>query len=179
MNPLSSHQHTDTQTHTDTHRHTHTHTRNFGGEMVYPHPFCRCFLFRDWSLIMGRGGGLQNRKIAGLKVFAPPPPQDMVKLFAHTPPPPFKEWKRFVPPPPPPSIWLKFQATAKKRPQNFLGPLQHGQNFFHPPFRRGKTSHTPPPPLPFCSPTPPPPPSPSLVTSPLGSLRKQWADVGC
>ena len=28
---------------------------------------------RDWSLITGRGG-LQNGKIAGLKLFAPPPP---------------------------------------------------------------------------------------------------------
>ena len=28
---------------------------------------------RDWSLITGRGGGLQNRKIAGPKLFAPPP----------------------------------------------------------------------------------------------------------
>ena len=49
--------------------------------------------FRDWSLITGRGG-LQNGKIAGPKLFAPPP-QDRVKLFA---PPPFKEWKLFVPP---------------------------------------------------------------------------------
>ena len=39
---------------------------------------------RDWLLIMGRGG-LQNGKIAGPKLFAPPPPQDRVKL----PPPPF------------------------------------------------------------------------------------------
>ena len=35
---------------------------------------------RDWSLITGRGG-LQNGKIAGPKLFAPPP-QDRVKLFA-------------------------------------------------------------------------------------------------
>ena len=48
---------------------------------------------RDWSLITGRGG-LQNGKIAGPKLFVPPP-QDRVKLFA---PPPFKEWKLFVPP---------------------------------------------------------------------------------
>ena len=40
---------------------------------------------RDWSLITGRAG-LQNGKIAGSKLFAPPPP-DRVKLF--TPPPPF------------------------------------------------------------------------------------------
>ena len=37
-------------------------------------------MFRDWSLITGRGG-LQNGKIAGPKLFAPPP-QDRVKLFA-------------------------------------------------------------------------------------------------
>ena len=39
-----------------------------------------CMHIRDWSLITGRGGGLQNGKIAGLKLFAPPP-QDRVKLF--------------------------------------------------------------------------------------------------
>ena len=49
---------------------------------------------RDWSLITGRGG-LQNGKFAGPKLFAPPPPQDRVKLFT---PPPFKEWKLFVTP---------------------------------------------------------------------------------
>ena len=27
---------------------------------------------RDWSLITGKGGGLQNGKIAGPKLFAPP-----------------------------------------------------------------------------------------------------------
>ena len=43
------------------------------------------YTLRDWSLITGRGGGLQNGKIAGPKRFAPPP-QDRVKLFA---PPPF------------------------------------------------------------------------------------------
>ena len=37
-------------------------------------------LIRDWSLITGRGG-LQNGKIAGPKLFAPPP-QDRIKLFA-------------------------------------------------------------------------------------------------
>ena len=36
---------------------------------------------RDWSLITGRGGP-QNGKIAGQKAFAPPPPQDRVKLSA-------------------------------------------------------------------------------------------------
>ena len=41
-------------------------------------------VIRDWSLITGRGG-LQNGKIAGPKLFAPPPPQDRVKLFAPPP----------------------------------------------------------------------------------------------
>ena len=40
------------------------------------------FFVRDWSLITGRG--LQNWKIAGPELFAPPA-QDRVKLFA----PPF------------------------------------------------------------------------------------------
>ena len=30
--------------------------------------------FKDWSLSTGMGGGLQIGKIAGLKLFAPPPP---------------------------------------------------------------------------------------------------------
>ena len=30
----------------------------------------------------GEGGGIQNRKIAGPKLFVPPPPQDRVQLFA-------------------------------------------------------------------------------------------------
>ena len=38
---------------------------------------------RDWSLMIGRG--LQNGKITGSKLFAPPPLyQDRVKLFTHT-----------------------------------------------------------------------------------------------
>ena len=40
-------------------------------------------LLRDWSLIRGRRG-LQNGKIAGPKLFAPPP-QDRVKLSAPPP----------------------------------------------------------------------------------------------
>ena len=44
-------------------------------------------VFRDRSLIMGRGGGLQNGKIGGLKRFAPLP-QDRVKLVTTPPPPP-------------------------------------------------------------------------------------------
>ena len=48
---------------------------------------------RDWSLITGRGG-LQNGKIAGPKLFAPPP-QDRVKLFA----PPLLKSGKFTRPP--------------------------------------------------------------------------------
>ena len=51
------------------------------------------------GLVINYGeGGLQNGKIAGLKVFA--------KLF--TPPPPLKSGNFFCLP----SIWLKLQATA-------------------------------------------------------------------
>ena len=61
---------------------------------------------RDWSLITGRGGGgLQNGKIAGPKLFAPPPPQDRVKLFA----PPLLKSGNFLCPP---TIWLKLQPTT-------------------------------------------------------------------
>ena len=43
----------------------------------------------------GEGGGLQNGKIVGPKLFAPPPPSRQGKTF-HAPP--FKEWKLFVTP---------------------------------------------------------------------------------
>ena len=59
---------------------------------------------RDWSLITGRGG-LQNGKIAGPKLFAPPL-QDRVKLFA----PPLLKSGNFSRPPP--TMWLKLKATA-------------------------------------------------------------------
>ena len=63
------------------------------------------YVLRDWSLITGRGG-LQNGKITGPKLFAPPPPQDRVKLFA---PHPLLKSGNFLCPP---TIWLKYQATA-------------------------------------------------------------------
>ena len=76
-------------------------------------------MLRDWSLITGRGG-LQNGKIAGVKLFAPPPPQDKVR--------------RFAPPPPKKSLWLKFQAPMLKLPQNIVARFHHSFNFFCPPF---------------------------------------------
>ena len=96
--------------------------------------FTRFLLFRDWSLITGRGV-LQNGKIAGPKLFAPPP-QDRVKLFA---PPPLLKIGNFSRPPynmaktssyyvkttpklfvPPPSAWLKLYP-----PPLFVGVKLH------------------------------------------------------
>ena len=55
---------------------------------------------------MGRGGeGLQNGKIAGPKMFDPPP-QDRVKLFVSTHLLKSGNFSR------PPTILLKLQATA-------------------------------------------------------------------
>ena len=55
------------------------------------------------------GGGLQNGKITGPKLFAPPPPPPsrQGKTF-HVPP--FKERKLFAPPP---LIWLKLFVGVK------------------------------------------------------------------
>ena len=59
---------------------------------------------RDWSLITGRGGGLQNRKIAGLKLFAIPTPSRQGKTCCAPPLFFLKSGKLVSPPPPPPSI---------------------------------------------------------------------------
>ena len=60
----------------------------------------------DKGLVIKYGeGGLQNGKIAGPKLFAPPP-QDRVKLFA----PPLLKSGNFMRPPP--TIWLKLQAIT-------------------------------------------------------------------
>ena len=52
-------------------------------------------MFRDWSLITGRGGGYKMGKSRAQNVLRPPPPQDRVKLFCA---PHFIEWKPFAPP---------------------------------------------------------------------------------
>ena len=80
---------------------------------------------RDWSLIMGKG--LQNGKITGPKLFAPPPSRELQKL------PSFR---------------------GKTTPKYFLPPLWHGSNFLRLPFFVGVKLPMPPPPLPFCSPLP-------------------------
>ena len=74
---------------------------------------------RDWSLITGRGG-LQNGKIAGLKLFAPPP-QDRVKLFA---PPPLLKSGNFLCPPY--NMAKTSSYHVKTTPKLFVPPLQHG-----------------------------------------------------
>ena len=47
----------------------------------------------DWSLITGRGGGLQNEKIVGPKLVVPPSRQG--NTFCD---PPSKEWQLFASP---------------------------------------------------------------------------------
>ena len=73
---------------------------------------------RDWSLITGRGG-LQNGKIAGPKLFAPPP-QDRVKLFA----PPLLKSGNFSCPPY--NMAKTSSYRVKSTPKLFVPPLQHG-----------------------------------------------------
>ena len=89
-------------------------------------------VIRDRSLITGRGG-LQNGKIAGPKLFAPPPPQDNVKLFE---PPRLKSGNFSCPPY---NMAKTSSYRVKTTPKLFVLPLQHGNNFFRPPFDRGKT----------------------------------------
>ena len=91
-------------------------------------------------------GGLKNGKIVCPKPFAPsppPPPQDMVKLFAPPPPPLVKIQNILCPPP---LQFFKLLCLS----------FNMAKTFSVPPFRSSKTSHTPPaPPLPFCTPPPP------------------------
>ena len=57
----------------------------------------------------GGGGELQNGKIVGAKLFAPPPPSRQGETFRA----PFLKSGNFSrPPPPPPTIWLKLQDTV-------------------------------------------------------------------
>ena len=73
---------------------------------------------RDWSLITGRGG-LQNGKIAGPKLFAPPP-QDRVKLFAT----PLLKSGNFTRPPY--NMAKTSSYRVKSTPKLFVPPLQNG-----------------------------------------------------
>ena len=94
-------------------------------------------LLRDWSLITGRGG-LQNGKIAGPKLFAPPP-QDRVKLFA----PPLLKSGNFTRPPY--NMAKTSSYRVKSTPKLFVPPpFRMAKTFSAPPFRRGKTSRAPP-----------------------------------
>ena len=80
---------------------------------------CVCVIvFRDWSLFTGRGGGLQNGKIAGPKHFATPP-QDRVKLFA----PPLLKSGNFSRCPY--NMAKTSSYRLKTTPKLFVPPLQH------------------------------------------------------
>ena len=67
----------------------------------------------------GEGGGLQNGKIAGPKLFAPPP-QDRVKLFA----PPLLKSGKFTRPPY--NMAKTSSYRVKSTPKLFVPPLQNG-----------------------------------------------------
>ena len=111
----------------------------------------------DWSSITGRWG-LQNGKIAGPKLFAPPPslPQDRVTLFAP-PPPPLLKSQNFLHPPPF-NMAQNSSYCVKTSPELFVPPPPSFDmaKTLSTPFHRGKTSHAPPPPLSrFVAPPPP------------------------
>ena len=85
---------------------------------------------RDWSLITGRGG-LQNGKIAGPKLFAPPP-QDRVKLFA---PPLFKSGNFTRPPY---NMANTSSYRVKSTPKLFVPPPSEWLKLFPPPYMQRK-----------------------------------------
>ena len=97
------------------------------------------YFLRDWSLITGRGG-LQNGKIAGPKLFAPPP-QDRVKLFA---PPLLKSGNISCPPY---NMAKTSSYRVKSTPKLFVPPPSAWLKLFPPPLFVGVKLHVPPPPV--------------------------------
>ena len=95
-------------------------------------------LIRDWSLITGRGGGLQNGKTAGPKLFAPPPSRQGKSFGA----PPLLKSGNF--PRPAYNMAKTSSYRIKTTPKLFVPPFSMAQTFSIPPFRRGKTSRAPP-----------------------------------
>ena len=96
----------------------------------------------------GGGGGLQNGKSASLKHFAPPSPQDRVKLFTQ----PFL--KGGISLGSPFNMAKTSSYRVKTTPKHVLPPppFSMAKTFSPPPpFRRGKTSRVP---LPFSRPPP-------------------------
>ena len=110
---------------------------------VYPGRGALFILFhhslRDWSLITGRGG-LKNGKIAGPKLFAPPPSRQGKTFRA----PPFKEWKLYAPPPPY-NMAKTSSYRVKSTPKLFVPPPSEWLKLFLPPLFVGVTLHVPPP----------------------------------
>ena len=97
---------------------------------------------RDWSLITGKGV-YKMGKIAGLKLFAPPPPLKTGGNFL-CPPPLFKGWKLVGPP-------ITMAKTSSSRvettPKVVMPPFSMAKTCYAPPppFCRGETSLAPPP----------------------------------
>ena len=124
-----------------------------GGDFNSSMPGCVCpkghgsfFGLRDWSFT-GRGG-LQNGKIAGPKLFVPPP-QDRVKLLA----PPLLKSGNFTRPPY--NMAKTSSYHVKCTPKLFVAPPPSELlKLFPPPLFVGVKLHVPPP-LPFCSPPSP------------------------
>ena len=103
---------------------------------------------REWSLITGRWGrGLQNGKIAGPKLFAPPSRQG--KIFCA---PTFKEWKLFVPPF---NMAKTSRYCVKTTPKLVVPPFSMAKTFSAPTPRHFLEVKLHMPPLPFCCPPSP------------------------
>ena len=82
----------------------------------------------------GGGGGLQNCKIVGPKLFAPPPPpQDRVKLFG---PPLFKSGNFSCPAY---NMAKTLSYHVNTTPKLVVPPFNMAKTFSAPPLRRGKT----------------------------------------
>ena len=58
----------------------HTHSE---GDPLHSSYSLVMLILRDWSLIMGTGGGLQNGRIAGPKPFVPPPSRQGKTFCTH------------------------------------------------------------------------------------------------
>ena len=104
-------------------------------------------LLSDWSLITGRGATKWENRESETYCTPPPNTQDRVNFSR---PPPLLKSQHFLRPPF--NMAKNASYCVKTTPKLFAATIQHGLNFFRPPFRRGKTSHATP--LPFSSPPP-------------------------
>ena len=128
-----------------------------GGSLVLSTFVYICSLLRDWSLITGRGG-LQNGKIAGPKLFAPPPSRQGKTFRA-----PLLKSGNFTRPPY--NMAKTSSYRVKTTPKLFVTPPSEWLKLFPPPLFVGVKLHVPP--LPFCS-----PPLPVISDQSLKGLQK-------